>query len=92
MGQIRSPPAAIDLSDNDIDGLGAGRHYSIYLAQAFLRFHADLDHLPFDSSQFDVAIYNASFHYRLRRTLREVLRCLWRPALVVTADTLFYLV
>jgi ubiquinone/menaquinone biosynthesis C-methylase UbiE len=85
-------PTAIDLSDDDIDGLGAARHYSIHLEQAFPRFQADMDHLPFDSSQFDVAIYNASFHYSsdYERTLGEAMRCLRRPALVVIADTPLY--
>jgi ubiquinone/menaquinone biosynthesis C-methylase UbiE/DNA-directed RNA polymerase subunit RPC12/RpoP len=85
-------PIAIDLLDNDVDGLGAARHYLAYSPQSFLRFQADMDHLPFDSGQFDVAIFNASFHYSsdYERTLREVLRCLRRPGIVVVADSPFY--
>ena len=85
-------PIAVDLLDNDVDGLGAARHYLAYSPQSFLRFQADMDHLPFDSGQFDVAIFNASFHYSsdYERTLREVLRCLRRPGIVVVADSPFY--
>jgi SAM-dependent methyltransferase len=85
-------PIAVDLLDNDVDGLGAARHYLAHLPRSFPRFQADMDHLPFDSGQFDVAIFNASFHYSLdyERSLREVLRCLRRPGIVVVADSPFY--
>jgi SAM-dependent methyltransferase len=85
-------PVAVDLLDNDVDGLGAARHYLAHSPQSFPRFQADMDHLPFDSGQFDVAIFNASFHYSsdYERTLREVLRCLRRPGIVAVADSPFY--
>ena len=85
-------PIAVDLLDNDVDGLGAARHYLAHLPRSFQRFQADMDHLPFDSGQFDVAIFNASFHYSsdYERTLREVLRCVRRPGIVVVADSPFY--
>jgi len=85
-------PIAVDLLDNDVDGLGAARHYLAQLPRSFPRFQADMDHLPFDSGQFDVAIFNASFHYSsdYERTLREVLRCVRRPGIVVVADSPFY--
>jgi SAM-dependent methyltransferase len=85
-------PVAVDLLDNDVDGLGAARHYLAHSPQSFPRFQADMDHLPFASGQFDVAIFNASFHYssNYERTLREVLRCLRRPGIVVVADSPFY--
>jgi SAM-dependent methyltransferase len=85
-------PVAVDLLDNDVDGLGAARHYLAHSPHSFPRFQADMDHLPFSSGQFDVAIFNASFHYSsdYERTLREVLRCLRRPGIVVVADSPFY--
>lgn len=85
-------PIAVDLLDNDVDGLGAARHYLAHSPRGFPRFQADMDHLPFDSGQFDVAIFNASFHYSsdYEITLREVLRCLRRPGIVVVADSPFY--
>jgi SAM-dependent methyltransferase len=85
-------PISVDLLDNDVDGLGAARHYLAHLPRSFPRFQADMDHLPFDSGQFDVAIFNASFHYSsdYERTLREVLRCVRRSGIVVVADSPFY--
>jgi SAM-dependent methyltransferase len=85
-------PVAVDLLDNDVDGLGAARHYLAHSPRCFPRFQAEMDHLPFDSGQFDVAIFNASFHYSsdYEKTLREALRCLRRPGIVVVADSPFY--
>ena len=86
-------PIAVDLLVGDIDGLGAARHYFADLPMSFPRFQADMDKLPFDSGQFDVAIFNASFHYSsdYERTLREVIRCLRPSGIVVIADSPFYL-
>lgn len=85
-------PVAVDLLDNENDGLGAGRHYFSRLPSIFPRFQAEMDHLPFAESQFDVVVYNAAFHYSVdySATLRESLRCLRRPGLVIIADTAFY--
>jgi SAM-dependent methyltransferase len=70
-------PVALDIFTDPFDGLNAARHYG----QPFPRVEAEFDHLPFRSSSFDLAIYNASMHYSTdyRRTLRELRRCL-RPA------------
>ena len=85
-------PVAVDLLENDADGLGAARHYLSNLPQPFLRFQAEMDHLPFASQQFDLAIFNASFHYSInyQQTLTEILRCLRRPGHVIIADSPFY--
>jgi SAM-dependent methyltransferase len=85
-------PFAVDLLDNDVDGLGAARHYLANSPCCFPRFQAEMDHLPFDSGQFDVAIFNASFHYSsdYERSLTEALRCLRRPGIVIVADSPFY--
>jgi ubiquinone/menaquinone biosynthesis C-methylase UbiE len=85
-------PVAVDLLDNNADGLGAGRHYLSSRSQPFLRFQAEMDHLPFASQQFDLAIFNASFHYSVNyeQTLTEVLRSLRRPGRVIIADSPFY--
>jgi SAM-dependent methyltransferase len=85
-------PVAVDLLDDDSDGLGAARHYFPHLPQHFPRFQADMDHLPFDSAQFDVAIFNASFHYSsdYEKTLGETIRCVRPSGLVIIADSPFY--
>jgi SAM-dependent methyltransferase len=85
-------PVAVDLLDNDADGMGAAKHYFSHLPTAFPRFQAEMDHLPFTSAQFDVVVFNASFHYSVDygRTLGEALRCLRRPGFVIIADSAFY--
>jgi SAM-dependent methyltransferase len=85
-------PVAVDLLTNKSDGLGAAKHYFRQLQRTFPRFQAEMDHLPFESEQFDVVIFNASFHYSVdyERTLSEALRCLRRPGHVIIADSPFY--
>lgn len=83
---------AVDLLDNEADGLGAGIHYLRHVKHSFPRFQAEMDCLPFDDTQFDVVIFNASFHYSVdyEETLAETLRCLRRPGHVIIADSAFY--
>jgi len=92
LAKLGHHPVAVDLLDNEIDGLGAGQHYFAHLQNAFPRFQAEMDNLPFDSEQFDVAIFNASFHYSYdyAKSLAEVMRCLRHSGVVIIADTPFY--
>jgi len=85
-------PIALDLMTNDQDGLGAAEHYRQSLPSLFPRFQAELDHLPFEDSQFDVVIFNASFHYseNYEKTLAEALRCARGNGTVIIADTPWY--
>jgi SAM-dependent methyltransferase len=85
-------PAAVDLVDNDQDGLGAARHYLSFLRRLFPRFQAEMDCLPFESAQFDLVAFNASLHYSedYSQTLQETLRCLRRPGHVLIIDSPFY--
>lgn len=85
-------PTAVDLQLDDQDGLGAARHYLNYLSEPFPRFQAEMDRLPFDEGTFDVAIFNASFHYSedYVRTLKEALRCLRPPGHILIVDSPFY--
>ncbi len=85
-------PVAVDLLVNEADGLGAARHYAGRLALCFPRFQAEMDRLPFADSQFDCAIFNASFHYseNYLSTLNEVIRCLRPGGTVIIADSPWY--
>jgi SAM-dependent methyltransferase len=85
-------PVAVDLVINDLDGLGAAIHYRTQLRSLFPRIQAELDRLPLASSRFDVAIFNASFHYSedYQRTLAEAVRCTRPGGSVVIADTPWY--
>jgi SAM-dependent methyltransferase len=85
-------PIAVDLLTNKSDGLGAAEHYRKHLTELFPRFHAELAHLPFQNQQFDVAIFNASFHYAedYGAALCEALRCVRAGGIVVISDTPWY--
>jgi len=50
---------AVDLLDNDWDGLGAHKHFK----NAFVPVQAEFGKLPFVVAQFDAIIFNASIHY-----------------------------
>lgn len=85
-------PCAVDLLTNDLDGLGAARHYRTRLPRLFPRFQAEIDRLPFAAGQFDAAVFNASFHYAedAVANLRETLRCVRTNGLVIISDTPWY--
>ncbi len=83
---------AVDLCSNAWDGLETASHYATVLPEFFPRFEAEMDCLPFDDAQFDVAIYNASFHYSTdyERTIREALRCLRPGGTILIIDSPTY--
>jgi SAM-dependent methyltransferase len=85
-------PVAVDLLINNRDGLGAAIHFKNALPTLFPRFQAELDNLPFEDSQFDAAIFNASFHYseNFQKTLAEAIRCLRPGGCIIIADTPWY--
>jgi SAM-dependent methyltransferase len=85
-------PVAVDLLTNSFDGLGAAEHFCNQLPKLFPRFQAESAHLPFGSDEFDVAIFNASFHYSedYRASLSEALRCVKTGGLVIICDTPWY--
>ena len=85
-------PVAVDLLTSAYDGLGAASHYFKGSRELFPRFQAELDNLPFADGQFDVAIFNASFHYseNYERTLAEAIRCLRPGGTILIADSPTY--
>lgn len=85
-------PVAVDLMTDARDGLGAARHFGSVLPELFPRLQAELDNLPLADSQFDVAIFNASFHYSedYQATLGEAMRCVKPGGAIVIADTAWY--
>jgi len=50
---------AVDRLDDELDGLGAWRHY----ATRFVPVQADFDALPFAPGQFNLVVFNGSLHY-----------------------------
>lgn len=92
LAKLGHAPVAVDLMTNDQDGLEAGEHYKQSLPSLFPRFQAELDNLPFADGQFDLVIFNASFHYseNYEKTMAEALRCTRRNGTVIIADTPWY--
>ena len=81
-------PVAVDLITNNQDGLQAAEHYRQALPELFPRFQAEIDNLPFADEQFDLTIFNASFHYseNYETTMAEALRCTRPGGTVLVAD------
>jgi SAM-dependent methyltransferase len=81
-------PVAVDIFNDERDGLRVARHYP----NALRVIEADFDYLPVASESFDLAIFNASFHYSIDylRTLAEIRRCLRPSGLFVILDTPTY--
>jgi SAM-dependent methyltransferase len=85
-------PVAVDLLTNDRDGMGAAEHFRKHLPTMFPRFQAEVTRLPFQDEQFDVVIFNASFHYAedYVATLAEALRCVRSGGTLIISDTPWY--
>ncbi len=80
--------AAIDISDDAQDGLGAARHYP----RPFLAIQADFDNLPLASGQADLVIFNGAFHYTSHAisSLQEALRMLSPAGQAIIMDSPVY--
>jgi SAM-dependent methyltransferase len=92
MARLGYEPTAVDLLTNERDGLVAAEHYRRRLPALFARFRAEFHNLPFQESQFDLAIFNASFHYAEdgEAALREAFRCIRPGGSVIICDTPWY--
>ncbi len=81
-------PLAVDIFSDPHDGLRAARHYP----RPIPCVEAEFDHLPFPAATFDLAIFNASFHYSedYVHTLSEARRCLRPEGAVLIMDSPIY--
>ncbi len=88
LAQRGHPVAAVDLMDNEFDGLGAHRLYDT----RFLPVQAEYDRLPLQDGQAALAIFNAALHYSTdyETTIREALRVLQSDGSLVILDTPIY--
>lgn len=84
----RHKPVALDIFTDLKDGLGAMRRYATSPSMV----EAEFDVLPFRDHMFDLALFNASFHYSAdyHRTLAETRRCLRPLGGVVIMDSPIY--
>jgi ubiquinone/menaquinone biosynthesis C-methylase UbiE len=80
-------PVAVDIFTDPRDGLAAARAYG-----QFPLIEAEFDRLPFDSGQFDLAIFNSSLHYSTdyHGTLGEARRCLKPSGSIIVLDSPLY--
>ena len=75
----------MDAIDDEIDGLGATRHY----ATDSVAVQADFDALPFAPGQFDLVVFNGSLHYAAdtAATLEQAHRMLAPEGVLVVMDS-----
>ena len=80
--------AAVDLTVNSFDGLGAHAMYDV----PFLPLQAEFTRLPLTDGQVDLAIFNASFHYAesYEAALAEARRVTRAGGRIVIADSPVY--
>ena len=76
---------AVDAIDDEVDGLGAARHYPTDFASV----QADFDALPFAPGQFDLVVFNGSLHYAadIAATLERAHRALAPGGALVVMDS-----
>ena len=83
---------ALDVRDDDVDGLGAATSYLREAAGRFHRVAASFDALPLRAASVDVVVFNASLHYALElaAVLREARRVVRAGGRIVILDSPFY--
>jgi SAM-dependent methyltransferase len=76
---------AVDVIDDEVDGLGVVRHYPA----DFTAVQADVDALPFSPGQFDLVVFNGSLHYAAdaAATLEGAHRTLAQGGALVVMDS-----
>jgi len=83
---------AVDIRDDDVDGLGAAAEFLVDAPNLFECITASFDALPFASHRCDIALFNASLHYAqdLRQVLAEAVRVTRPGGMLVILDSPFY--
>lgn len=83
---------ALDIRDDDIDGLGAATDLLSHSVGKFHCVRASFEILPFADRSFDVSIFNASLHYatELGRVLAEAVRVTRPGGMLAILDSPFY--
>jgi SAM-dependent methyltransferase len=83
---------ALDMRDDDVDGLGASAPYLCHVDVPFHRVVASFDALPHPDGRFDLVVFNASLHYAvdLALVLREARRVVRHGGRIAVLDSPFY--
>jgi len=84
---------ALDIRDDDVDGLRAGDGFTVDASSGFERVAGSFESLPLEDTCVDMVVYNASLHYALDlgATLREARRVVRTGGRIVILDSPFYL-
>ena len=93
LGQRGHAVAAVDLDDDDRDGLGTWSRYAEPSAPTpFIPVQATFDRLPWPDAIFDVALFNGALHYSAdyATTLAEACRVVRPGGTVAILDSPFY--
>lgn len=83
---------AVDLRDDQVDGLGAGNVYADRAGGRLARVVASFESIPLASGQFDLVVFNASLHYALdlQLALAEARRMTRTGGEIAVLDSPFY--
>ena len=83
---------AVDVRDDNVDGLGAAAVYVEQAEPRVRRVVGSFDAVPMASGAVDVVVFNASLHYatNLAATLREARRVMRGAGRIVILDSPFY--
>lgn len=92
LAQMRHEAVALDIRDDDIDGLGAAARLLADAPMPFECVHATFDDIPFAAGRFDVTVFNASLHYArdLKHVLAEAARVTRPGGTLAILDSPFY--
>lgn len=85
-------PTALDIRDDDVDGLGAAQDFAAVSPLGFDAVVASFEALPIAPASFDVVVFNAALHYAtdLSLALREARRAVRTGGRLVILDSPFY--
>lgn len=83
---------ALDIRDDDVDGLGAAEPYLARVPGKIERIVAAFDAIPLPDGSTDVAVFNASLHYAtdLHAVLAETCRVVRPGGAIAILDSPFY--
>lgn len=83
---------AIDVRDDDVDGLRAGAEFLVDASNPFERVAGSFESLPLDDGCADIVVYNASLHYALdlEAALHEARRVVRSGGRIAILDSPFY--
>ena len=92
IAQLGHRATALDIRDDDVDGLGAAGPFIARAEGRMRTLVAPFEAIPASTSSFDLAVFNASLHYAtdLAAVLAEAVRVVRPGGRLVILDSPFY--